>query len=295
MRASADPNAKVDLSFIVLNYNNPPLTQKCCGFIASSLEKLQFSYEIIVVDNSTDEYQGRLAGLLEDSVITICNEKNIGFAAGCNQGIRKSRGDYIVLLNNDAFINGDSIMAGFDSLEMTETIGIWAPRLLNADGSIQKSIGLEPGLRELLGEYLGLFRKDSYGDFRSWTKAQNVETVTGAFMMIPRHALDVVGLLDEDFFFTSEDTDFCSRIRKKSYVIRYDPTVSIIHASRASQTWKWLNDPYLHKYRALFIRKQKGFLQWMIARLIIRSGLAKRRLRALLKSRLELISGKTIL
>lgn len=271
------------LSFIVLNYRNPKLTRKCHDFATRSMALTNIEYEFIIVDNSADATSKELLGLFPEDVTIIFNDENVGFARACNVGIARSRGQFIVLLNNDAFINAECVRAGLLFLQGNTNAGVWAPRLLNSDGTLQNSIGLEPTLRTLSSEYLGIFRIEAYPGSDSWTEPTEVETVTGAFMMIPRRVLETAGLLDEDFFFTSEDVEFCSRVRARSFSVWYDPSVSIIHAGGASQAWKWLNDPYLHRFRLLFFRKRRGAFHAILAFFIIKGGLAKRRTKLRLK------------
>ncbi len=265
------------LSFIVLNYRNARLTEKCYSSVAVNMRKIDVPYEFIVIDNSAGGAVDALDGLPRD-VMVIRNSENKGFACGCNQGIKKSKGNVIVLLNNDAFVNADCIEAGLKCLRSDPSVGIWAPQLVNENGRTQTSAGSFPSLRSIAQEYLGIFKAQTQPN-QTEGCPHEVETVTGACMMIPREVIDSVGLLDEEFFFTSEDIDYCARVKSGGFRTIYDPTVRAIHLGNSSQPWEWENDPHLHKCRIIYFRKHGGLLKSWIAFCLIQLGLAKRRLR----------------
>lgn len=269
----------IKLSIIVLNYKNPELTLKCLNLLIKELDKSKISREIILVDNSSlesgDFFEKHLS--MDASNITLIkNKKNLGFATANNQGIRISKGEYILLLNNDIFIkNGKVISKGLDYFESHKDTGIWSPALLNKNKIIQKTTGKKPSLLGLIHEYYLFNIFDKYKDFKRIT---NVDTVIGAFWLIHSSTVKKIGLLDEDYFFTSEDIDYCNRINEEGLKIIYDPDIrGVVHLGGASQTWDWLRDPYLHKSRMLYFKKNRNYISFILSKYIIKSGLYYRK------------------
>jgi len=97
----------IRLSAIILNYKDPELTAQCVNYLINSSEDADINIQVIVVDNSAPETVVTLQKILPDSVEIIENQLNLGFSKANNQGIEISTGDYILLLNNDAFVNLD--------------------------------------------------------------------------------------------------------------------------------------------------------------------------------------------
>lgn len=269
----------IELTVIILNYKNPELTLKCVDLLMSALDKATIISEIIIVDNSSAESESFFEKHLSfgaDNIVLIKNKKNLGFAKANNQGMKIARGKYILLLNNDVFIKDSNVISkGLNYLKSHSNVGIWSPALVNKDGIIQKTTGKIPSLLGLINEYyfFNIFEK-----YKRFFKISKVDTIIGAFWLIPSSIIKKVGLLDEDYFFTSEDTDYCNRIHKEGLSIIYDSSVNVVHLGGASQNWKWLNDPYLHIGRELYFKKNKNGVTFILARYIIRSGLYYRRL-----------------
>lgn len=273
-----------ELSAIILNYKNPQLTVKCVEILLRSLEEAGISSQVIVVDNSAAETAGELRRLLPGAVEILENPQNLGFAKATNQGIRVSRGEYILLLNNDVFVNSQCLKTGLNYLKEHPNTGIWAPQLAGSDGHPQVSCARFPTLKSAFGEYLLGKQWNWYGDLLEWKEPRAVETVNGAFNLLPKAVFDQVGLLDEDFFFTGEDLDFCKRLHQRGFPVVYDPRCRATHLGGASQApEKWFRDPYLHRHLILYYRKhQRGFTAGCSA-VIIHLGLLLRRVLAPLK------------
>lgn len=266
-------NQKKDLSVIILNYKNPILTLKCVETLIQSSNKVSLDLEVIVVDNSASETALTLKELIPPEVKLIENLENLGFSKANNQGIVKSKGKYILLLNNDAFVNPETLQKGIEYLENNKETGIWASKLIGEDGMFQVSCAKLPSLTGLVGEYVLHKNYDWYPDLIYWNKPHHVGNVIGAFMLIPSKVIEKVGLLDEDYFFTVEDVDYCKKVQKAGFSVVYDPRCDIVHISGASQENEWVNDPYMHKNRVLYFRKNHGILVGFLAYLIIGLGI----------------------
>lgn len=269
-------NWEIKISAIILNYRNPQLTLKCVNTLLDSINKIGVDAEIIVVDNSASETSEALKKTLPEQIKLIENRDNLGFAKANNMGIRISRGEYILLLNNDVFVNPECLRSGVQYLNTHKETAIWSPRLVGQNGNIQISCARFPSLKGVMGEYLFGKQWDWYIDIKAWNEPKNVDAVVGAFMLMQKKVLEEVGLLDEEYFFNVEDIAFCKRVHLHNYNIVYDPRCSVIHLGGASQPYKWVNDPYMHKNRILYFKKNFGIITSVIVALIIRIGLLLR-------------------
>jgi len=236
------------LSIIIVSYNTKDFLKRCMDsiFTEGGINDL----EIIVIDNnSTDGTREMLKKFQSDhsEVITVFNEKNVGFATAVNQGVKKSKSDYLLLLNSDIVIKQQSLEKMISFAKEYPEAGIIGGRLLNLDNSSQASIYHFPTIGRAIKEYW--FRQK--GSFEKYTPLMkkdyvSVDVVTGAVMLIPRKTIEKIGLLDERYFMYFEDLDYCRRVNKAGYKIYYLPEAEFIHAHGASgksipgQTWKWL-------------------------------------------------------
>jgi GT2 family glycosyltransferase len=229
------------------------------------------------VDNSARETAALLKESLPKSIQIIENQENLGFSKANNQGISLSKGRYVLLLNNDAFVNPEVLGKGIRFLEEHPECGMWAPKLVGEDGTFQMSCARLPSIKGLIVEYLLLRSYDRYSDSESWREPKEVGAVIGAYMLIRRAVIETVGMLDEDFFFTVEDIDYCYRVNEANYSIIYDPTVSVVHLVSASQK-EGKEYPKLHSNRILYFRKNEGIIKGLLSGIIINLGLFLRKI-----------------
>lgn len=265
------------LSTIILNYRDPELTARSVDTLKESAKAIDLKNQIVVVDNSAAETAETLRKLLGNDVTIIENSENQGFSRANNQGMEVATEDYILLLNNDAFVNPETLKAGIDYLEAHDECGVWSPKLIGQDGEFQVSCAKLPSLRGLVTEYIRFENHDWYPDLENWVEPTDVGNVVGAYMLFRRSLTDEVGLLDEDYFFTVEDVDYCKRIHEAGYQVIYDPRYSVVHIGGASQPGKWVNDPHIHRNRKIYFRKNHGIIQGWVAGLIMWTGIKMRK------------------
>lgn len=265
------------LSTIILNYRDPELTARSVNCLTESAEAIGLKIQIIVVDNSAEETAKSLKKLLGNDVEIIGNMENQGFSRANNQGMEVATGDYILLLNNDAFVNPETLAGGLKYLKSHEKCGVWSPKLVGEDGKLQVSCAKLPSLRGLITEYIQFKNHDWYPDLETWSEPKDVGNVVGAYLLFRRSLIDDVGLLDEDYFFTVEDVDYCKRVHEAGYQVIYDPCFSVVHIGGASQPGKWVNDPHIHKNRKMYFKKNHGTIQGILARFIMWIGINMRK------------------
>lgn len=276
------------LSIIIVNYNTYTLTKQT---IDSVLEKkLPFEYEIMLVDNaSQDDSMVRLQEdykeLISQGLLNITlNDANLGFAKANNIGMRKSKGEYILLLNSDTYVVEDCLQQCMQYIERYNTeaviqgenkckIGALGCKVILPDGTLDHACKRGfPTPRASFYYFLKLHKRDKvkYGLYDALHLDENevgeVDCLMGAFMLMPRHVLDQVGLLDEDFFMYGEDIDLCYRIKEGGYKIMYYPEASIIHYKGGSSKKRRTKVIYdFHNAMWIFYKKHyiKTYSLWI--------------------------------
>ncbi|MCW9098175.1 MAG: glycosyltransferase, partial [Ignavibacteriaceae bacterium] len=129
---------EIDVSVIIVNYNSTVLLKNCLNSVNEFTKEL--NYEIIVVDNNSVE--GDIEKQLKncDRIKLIKNDINKGFGAANNQGVKISKGKYVLFLNNDTVLFENSIKKVFEYAESVNEKCIIGCKLLNEDRSLQKSV-----------------------------------------------------------------------------------------------------------------------------------------------------------
>ena len=226
-----------DLSVIIVNYNSGPLLCEALESVLTSSGKM--SLEVIVVDNksrdrSIAEARERFGG----RVRFMENERNCGFARGCNIGMAQARGEFLVLLNPDTRVEPEALEKMLSCMRRMPDAGIVGSKLLNADGSLQLSCRSFPTVMTgLYNRYSLLTRflpesKHARQYLLSDTAhdhTREVDWMSGACLMIRRAMLQDIGLLDESFFMYCEDIDICYRAQAKGWKVVYFPEAVVRH------------------------------------------------------------------
>ena len=246
---------KTFLSIIIVNFKTSDLVISCLKSIFNN--DLSVPFEVIIIDNFSQDNISETLKKEFPSVNLIFNNKNEGFGRANNLGFFFSKGKYILFLNPDMIILPGTIEACLNEIERNNYIGVLGCKLINEDGSFQKSTYTIARFRDLLD--LNLV-------FNYFIKAAKpkVEAVQGSFMLIPRKVLDEVGGFDPDFFMYSEELELCHRIAKKGYKIHYFEQVAAIHkhgGSITNKAWGW-KQRYLSN--ALLYYKVRGFLGYFL-------------------------------
>jgi GT2 family glycosyltransferase len=227
----------IDLSVILVNWNAAPVLVECLRATLPELSTV--SGECIVVDNGSAGEDLELVVREFPHLHVIANSRNLGFAAAVNQGVKRSRGRYLLLLNPDAFLSAGSLRSLVSFLDAEPGVGIVGPRIVNPDGSLQGSARAFPRLATALFGRTSLLSRLFPGNpftrrqvlvlAARRDRPQPVDWVSGACMFVRRRVLDEVGLLDERFFLYWEDADICWRARQGGWLVVYHPRVSVTH------------------------------------------------------------------
>ena len=232
----AKAQTTVDLSVIIVNWN-------AAAYLPAALDSLlaaqgDWIMEIVLVDNASSD--GSLALVREryPQVDIIANDVNRGFAAGNNQGMRRARGRYILLLNPDTELPPNALTDMIAFMETHPQVGAAGPRLQGAKGKVQGgAAGYDPSLTTIFNFATFLYRlfprrfKGLWLPRSLYESAEPipVDWVSGACMLLRREALDAAGMMNERYFMYSEDVELCRRIRQAGFGVMCLPGVHVTH------------------------------------------------------------------
>ncbi|KAA3616182.1 MAG: glycosyltransferase [Calditrichaeota bacterium] len=257
------PEDPIRISIVIVNYNVKPFVQQVLHSLEKSLK--QIPSEIFVVDNASDDGSQKMIQEQFPQIHLIANTQNIGFSRANNQAIKKSRGAYIVLLNPDTITQEDTFSKMLEFMDMHKDAGMATCKVLNPDGSLQLACRRSyptpwVAFTRLIG--LSYFFPNSklFGRYNLTYLPENetteVEAISGSFMMVRRHALEQIGLLDEEFFLYGEDLDWCYRTIEAGWKIYYAPITQLIHFKGESSKQSHLDGLLIfYKAMALFVKK----------------------------------------
>ena len=265
----------VDLSISIVSFNTIDLLSNCLASIFEHTTDI--SFEVLVVDNASQDGTPGMVMRNYPQVKLIVNQKNLGFAAANNQALRESVGKYVLLLNSDTIVLPNALTKLVNFMDAKPDIGVLGCKLLNPDGSLQRSCRSFPTLQTEFFEKSGLNRlfpksrlfgkyKMTYWDFDD---LQEVDQPSGACLLVRRDAIDEVDLMDETFFMYWEDVDWCYRIKQANWKIYYTPAVEIIHLGGQSSQ-KARSDMLIARQKSQyhFFQKHHGHFSTQVLRLM---------------------------
>lgn len=271
----------MDLSIVIVNYNAAPFLKRAIDSIGHHLKNI--SHEICVVDNaSTDESSDVWTAYPQIRVIS--NDKNLGFAAAVNQGLRISSGSFILWLNPDSELLDDGLEEILRYLNDHPEVGIIGPRILNTDGSIQLSCRSFPSYQAgLFNRYSLLTRWFPNNSFsRKYLKSDwdhnaitDVDWVSGACLLHRRELLERPGVLDENFFMYCEDVDYCLRAKQQGWKVQYHPGAKVRHEIAASSK-QLPNKTILERHKSIWHYYTKHFKRNFAKDIAIGAGIVSR-------------------
>jgi hypothetical protein len=257
----------MSLLIVIINYRTPQVTLDCLASLAPQIDDVSDTHVVLVDNASGDDSLPHLRDHIERNrwgwITVIDSPLNRGFAGGNNLGLSTllDRPDdkYVLLLNSDTVVKPGVLRHCVAVMDAVPSIGVMSCLLLNPDGTAQNNARRFPNPLRLAAASFGLpwlmpplFAWADLDD-PGWdrrTTVRDVEWVGGAFMFIRRKVIDIIGGLDERFFFYGEDTEFCHRVQRRGWNIRYDPRVTVVHLGGAS------SDP------SRVCARQRDALQW---------------------------------
>lgn len=214
------------ISIVLVFFNQAHLSLLC---LQSILDQADVTYEVVVVDNNSTDDTAKLLERL-NNVTVIRNTDNAGFVKAVNQGVASCRGEYVLILNNDAMLEPKTLSSALTIFESEDKVGAVGAKIKLLDGSLQEAgsiiwndgacLGYGRGADPLSGEFQ--FRRE-------------VDYCSGAFLLFSREIFNELGGFDEAYAPAYyEESDFCIRLQKRGLRIIYNPQSQITHYEFAS-------------------------------------------------------------
>jgi len=264
------------VSIAIVNWNRAGLLEECLRSVFATARTVD--YEVIVVDNGSEDDSARMVRERYPQVRLIANSENVGFGRAQNQAIAVAHGAYILMLNNDATVRPDTIPALVRFMDRHP-----AAACCSCPDGRQQALGTAtsgafrrfPSLGRTVAENLwAVLRPPRSWDLRwlatpvhRWmgeelTQAEFLEVawLVGALLLVRRDVMQQVGGFDERFFLFDEDIDLCRRIRSGGWLIAFTATTSFCHRGGASSALRSDIDRIRGDSRARYFCKYHGRL-----------------------------------
>lgn len=217
------------VSVIIPNWNGEAFLSVCLGSLAEQTYK---DFEVVLVDNASTDGSLALVKKGFSWVEVICLPENRGFAAAINEGVRRSHGQYIALLNNDTEADPAWLAELAAALEARPDIGFCASKMLFYDQRDRvNSAGLFLRV-DGVGRDIGYGQPDGSG----FATMREIFGASGGAAIYRQEMLDDIGLFDEDLVAYAEDLDLSFRAQLRGYRCLYVPTAVVYH--RGSGTYQ---------------------------------------------------------
>lgn len=259
------------LSIVILSHNTKDLTITCINSILEYYKKEldKGEFEVILVDNASrdktiESVKNQWINFKNLSIIK--SKQNLGFSKGNNLAAKRAKGESLLFLNSDIEIKDGGLLGMIDYLEMHPKIGVLGGKMINIDGTIQKSAGK---FYNLFNVFLMLVGGERFSLLRFIpNKECDVDWVSGACLMLKRVLFEESGGFDENFFMYMEDMELCFRIKKNGYAICFYPNIKILHKELGSSNRSFA---IINIYKGLlyFYKKHKNYLEYFLVKTML--------------------------
>ena len=255
-----------DVAVVVVTYDALPWIERC-------LASVRGTTTVVVDHGSTDGTVGFVRERFP--AVTLVEAENRGLGAGWNRGLRETESRYALLLNADAWLVGDALQRLVAFADERPRAAVIGPRLLDPDGTLQRSVRGFPTLWRLATEYLFLRKlaprsralNAFYAGGFDHDRVYEAEFVMGACLLVRREAIAEVGVLDEDFFLFSEETDWCYRFHAAGWKVLFYPGAECVHVGGAAHGGRLYKENLRGHLR--FFAKHRGHEQAERARRLL--------------------------
>lgn len=288
------------LSVVIITRNTRDLVHDLLRSVAQDESLKALIEEVIVIDNASTDGTDALVKEEFPGVILVRNEENRGFAASANQGISRSGGAYVLLLNSDTLLVKGEVTTMVRFMEDNQDVAICGPQLVYGDLRPQRSFAYIPSLlfelvpsfllelvmpkkypvRRLtksVAQFTPAVQGGPYGPPSSSLRSQNSEARTpslggvdvpsliGAAIIMRRSMIGDLGGFDERFFFFLEETDLCVRARERGLRVVFFPGARVVHLQGRTVRKNWVRGRLQYNISLyMFIRKHHGTVYYRL-------------------------------
>ena len=260
---AAPPDSR-ELSIVIVSWNTAELLRACLNSLRTAGQGL--AVEIIVVDNASADDSAPMVRRDFPEVRLIENAANAGYARANNQGIAGSQAPTVMLLNSDTRVPPGTLAVLLDFLAAHPEAGAAGPQLVRPDGSPQPfAFGSDPTLGYLLARGFNRLWGRRYLHDWAATRAEAVDWVSGACLVVRRAAIAQAGMLDEAIFMYFEDTDWCLRLRQAGWKIYRVPQARVVHVGGQSMARNpEARGAYAQSLRYFYRKHYSPAAQWLL-------------------------------
>jgi N-acetylglucosaminyl-diphospho-decaprenol L-rhamnosyltransferase len=236
-KLSSQELSLVDVSIVLISYNTAEMTIKAISLVMNSIHQLEA--EIFVIDNASKDNSVSLIKSTFPDIHLIENSINVGFGRANNQVLPLYKGQYVLLLNTDAFVEPDTIQRTYDFMQANPRTGVLGVKLLGRDGVLQPSCRYFPTPLNIFLISTGLnkiFSKIQLVDDMSWShcEVRDCDWVPGCYYLIRKEVIDNVGLFDPRYFLYYEEVDHCFATKQAGWNVTYFPDTPVVHVGGES-------------------------------------------------------------
>ncbi len=268
----------MDLSIIIVAWQvKEKLKANLAAIFSSSGD---FNYEVIVVDNNSQDGSLAMLGQEFPTVKLISNQANLGFAKACNQGMKQAQADFILLLNPDMLVfpdtlynswqwakkNPQAVVSGIklvdENNQLVPQVRTW-PRFLNQLAIVFKIPHLWP---KVLDNYLQT-------DF-DYSQVAVVESIRGSYFLINKLAWQKISgqalpLLAEEYFLWFEEVDFCRQVYEKKGLVYYTPVARALDyvGTSFAQVKTLTKQKYFRDSMLIYFKKWQPHYQYYLLKI----------------------------
>ena len=226
----------MDLSIIVVAYNVKDLVMECFDKIKASVDSLK--KEIIFVDNGSSDGTVESVKRYFPEVLVIASEENLGFSRANNLAYQRSAGEYVLMLNSDAFISKDTLQKTVDIMKRYDGCGILGCEMTDSEGRalLNPRSFPTPWRTFLISSGIPQRPLLKHARCQSGSRCEVFETdwMSGSFLLTRRSVIEEIGFLDKDLFFYYDDSDFCLRAKRKGWKVMFYPGTKVVHLKGAT-------------------------------------------------------------
>ena len=271
------------LSVCIVNWNTCAYLRECLTALYAHPPQ-EAALEVIVVDNASSDGSAAMVKAEFPQVSLVAAAKNLGYAQGNNEALKRAQGDWVLLLNPDVIVHPESLTNAVYFGQAHLDAGAIGARLIGTDGQTQRSVRSFPDPNPVVWEFLGLPRlfpqSRVFGAYRmtyfDYDRVAEVDQPMGSFLLLSRRALSEVGLMDLQFPIFFNEVDWCWRAKRgHGFTIYYTPAVAVTHygggSTRQVKTRMIIEShrSLLRFYEKHYKRRIPTLLYWLIGQAVL--------------------------